>query len=623
MKSNLTTQGSIVLLFALLVNLGLYFHSNTLLYYLVFISVVYGIFIFFKIMYIDLKQEMSKEYAFVLIAFIVVIYFLQRTHLNYFIFSVTDASDYYLSGVNSITKGEDIGFFLPLTASLMSLGFLLFGHEYALYILVLLYVLIIPLLYKICRKLEVSALNSYVVTLLFISLPLSIWYSKTSFSEGYWQILLLLFIIIAHIFMLNKKISFLQLAVMANILFLLPFSRGESSIFYLILVCLSLYHLWKYRSFISSFIYLCITTLVLSIGLFITMTIRGEYLKWQFSRILPNMTNIDFSLLLVAFTMSSLFLLVIVYVFKNIYENISFPKVIVVLSLFFKVLIAYIFTSKKHMSFFDLVFYNEFHYAQDNFGILLTLLMLFGLILLYLRAFNGNSMALLLICMYVVLYLPFTMQATPLARGHEFFFYWYRYYFSFISIVHIVSFALSIEFIHKKLKKIILKKMYFSMSILGIFVVIFLFFINKNLYIITYGESYLSNSYRIFSWIKDNVGNKSINIIYASNIRYNQLDAKLLIGRGLEVDGVNVKHFYQIKASKFRKRLILPYRMYDSEYVICLSKRDCILNDTHFKKINEFEVDISWYKQNSKLSDGEQKRIIFRAYLFEHRKLLE
>jgi hypothetical protein len=563
------------------------------------------------IVFEDIKDDLNSHlYAFVLIAFVLVLYFIQREELHRFDFFIADASDYYLAGVNAVLNGRDQGFFMPMTSAISAVGFGTFGYEDGPLIMVVIYASVIPLSYYIFRQLKLSSILSYVMVLLTISAPVSIWFSKSTYSESIWQIELLLLVVLIYGFLTTKKIHMLNYASLIFLLILVPFTRGEASLLYGAIIFLVFFNFWKYQNIKISLI-LGASTFFLAFATHYTIGLRSHYLlKWQYARIIQDVTEYQLMVLLYSVSFSILFILLILNRFKNDYFKISLPIIITSLAIIVKVGIAYFYTVKKGavahtllftnaLGFNNFLIMNELGFANDNFGLLITALIVLGLILLHIKAIKGDVISLITLVIYVIFSLPFVMQCVNAKDIHEIFLYWGRYYFSIIMIVHIIGLGLLLNMIYDFVGKYIKSIKYKYVLLLAMVSTVALVSMDSSMYRIVTQESYLVNSQKLLPWLKDRVGHQRLAIVYDETIQYKlhhnrEYDAKILTYRTFPIERINTKSYQKVPTEQLNTRLVFKTDISKNKFVLCLSKEKCELDNTKLTFVDTLILPISW-----------------------------
>jgi len=549
---------------------------------------------------------------------IVVLYFSQRLALHHFSFSVADASDYYIAGICSVTYEQDIGFFLPLTAALSAVGFVLFGYEYAPLIHVIVYFATIPVSYFLFKRLGLNAILSMLMSVLLLCIPLSIWFSKTSFSEPNWQLLILIFILLISSILEKEKLYIRELFVLALVLVLAPFSRGEAVIFYGLMLFVALYHIWKFQKLTSALILLSSTILIIE-SIHITLILRPGYLLgWQFKRVIAQITQ--WELLGILYVgVGLLVLLVWVLSRSKKYTSLSFPLIVTVLAIVFKVIISYVYSIKKGITFSKVLFLNEYSLAVGNLGLLLTFGVIVGLIILHIKAAKGAVLPLLFVVVYAVFYLPFVMQAVSFDDSHAMFLYWSRYYFSIFMMVHLFALSLAIHTAYEQIQKYTAWARYI---VGGIVIVLIVNMVNGPLYKIVTTEAHLKNSYKVFPWITQRVGDANVYVLYDSSVTYRQRtgihDLKYMISRTLTVANVHLKGFQKIEPNMLTQTV--PYtskRMDKNKFVLCMSGSPCQLKNRDLELVDKTLIPIFWRRHNGDIIQAKKLQIPLELTLYK------
>jgi len=532
---------------------------------------------------------------------LVSVYFLQRMELPRFDFSVGDPSDYFIAGVCSVTYDQDIGFFMPLTATISALGYDILGVAYAPFADVILYAASIPFSYFIFKKLTASSVLSLVMSTFLIFIPVSILFSKTSFSEPIWQSLLVLFAINAYYILGAKTLKWKNIFILYLLIFLAPFLRGEGVLYYGIILFLALYHYWKYTDF-KSMLWITTGTLILAGSIHLTLIKRSNYLlNMQYSRVISHITEFQLMSILYGAATLAFILMALLYWIRTTYRRLPLPSILVVLSILFKVGVSYVYATKKHMVFIDLLCMNEYGLAVGNFGVLITLLMIVGLILLYIRAFKGDALALVLVMIYTVFHLSYVMQAVTFYDVHAMFLYWDRYYLSVFMMVNLFALGLALQFIYQNMEKGIGDKRLRN-GIFAIFLGLLVFFsMNGRMYEIAITEAHHKDSYKFFEWLKEKVQRQPFAVVLDSSIIYKQNkehiglnDLKYMTSRTFSIYKMNVHGYQRVKPKKLNTDLKYNADLSKVRYVLCLGEKDYHLGNKILTKIEQFRLPLVW-----------------------------
>ena len=565
-------------------------------------SLLLSFILLFHTLYKDFKHTFHSSWlASLVLVCLLVLYFSLRIILHRFDFSVGDPSDYYLAGVCSITYHQDIGFFLPLTASLSAVGYAMFGLSYAPFINILVQLLAIPLSYMIVRKLNISTFIALLVTLLIIILPLNIWFASTSFSDPIWQICLLIYILLANKILSHDTLRYKVLIALFLLFALVPFLRGEAVLYFALIGLLSLYYFWKYGSFKNAAL-LMFGLIVLSVSIQATLGIRSHYLlQMQFSRVIPQITEgLLLSLLYGAAGVGFVFLGFLVLV-KKPFQKYSFTLPFTLILILFKVLFAYYYSQKEDLSFSHLLILNEYGFALGNFGLALSVLIFVGLILLYISALKGKHLAFLLIVVYTVFYIPFVMQKVTFSDPHAFLYYWNRYYLSALMMIHLFALALTLQTLYAFMQKY-LSQIRFSKLLLSLlFVLISAFSLPLSMYHIVLTEPHQKNAAKLVPWMQKHVHHHLVSVVYDSSVVYKQNKGhigtnhiKYLISRLFSVFHINAKEYQAVSPSKLDSNLSFQTDLSQRDYVLCVAKKPCQLRNNTLRYVDTLILPLRW-----------------------------
>ena len=594
--------GLILLVSTLVASLSAYYTYSSIGREFAFFLMILSLLVLFFAMMKDLSKIFTHVwFVWFAMVFLLVIYVWQRLEFPRFDFMVGDASDYFAAGICSVTYNQDIGYILPLSATITGVGYEVFGIKNVLLAYVILYSSSIPIFYYLFRKLNINRLVSFSMSIFLIFVPLSLWFSKTSFTEPIWQVLLFSFVINMYMVLQKYTISWKNLISMYAILFLAPMLRVEGVFYYGFIFFLSLYHFWKYSN-LKVVLLLNIGLFIVAISTQITLKLRPDYLlNRQFNRILPHVTeeNVIFALYILAGVL--IIFMLFVFLFRKLYTKFPFVSTIIILSLIVKLGIAYIYAIKKHMTFMEMLYINEYGLAVGNFGLPITLLMIMGLVLLYIKAFKGDILSLLLVVVYTIFYLPFSMQAVTFSAPHAFFFYWNRYYFSVLMMIHLLSLGLVFQWIYTYLQHFISDNKKLIVSFISIFLVVILSSMSIKLYQIVSQESHLKDSYQFYDWVKKYVGQHSIymvtedGVVYKQNTRPDGLEnIEYLIGRTFSIYKMPERGHEVVSAEKLYPILDYTLPQKSVDYILCIGHQECHLDNPKLLLVDTYALPLMW-----------------------------
>ena len=165
-------------------------------------------------------------------------------------------------------------------------------------------------------------------------------------------------------------------------------------------------------------------------------------------------------------------------------------------------------------------------------------------------------------------------------------------------LIHIFSLGLVLQFVYVQLEKQLDKKLY-VLLLVGIFLVgVSLFSFNTKVQAITVQEAYLQNSYKIFPWLVKRVGNTPISVVYDSSVKYRRhngmYDIKVFVARMFTVMKINAKSFQKVSTNKLDETLIFNPSIENSNYILCLSSKECHLDTQRFSLVDTIVLPISW-----------------------------
>jgi len=616
------------LTFTLALSLLSYYLYSPLLRQLSFVMLLLSLGTLFWSMVKDIAPTTKyTSIAWGAVLILLTLYFYQRMEFHRFDFSVGDASDYFLAGICSVTYSQDIGYILPLSATISAIGYEVFGIKNLPLAYVIFYASAIPISYFIFRKFQLSVLISFMMTTLLVFSPLSIWYAKSSFSEPIWQILLLILMLTSYRLLHEKIFSWTESITFYTLLFLAPLLRAEGVLLYGFVIFIALYHFWKFMQ-LQRAIFISIGLFILAASVHLSLLIRPGYLlDRQYSRIIPDVTT--FKVMAILYALACLFIgiLFLVHLFRKNYIKIKLPFILTLLSIVLKIGVAYLYAIKKEMSFLDMLFIHEYEIAVGNYGIPVTLLIIFGIVLLYIQAIKGQLVALITVMVYTIFYIPYVMQAITFYDPHAFFFYWNRYYFSIFMMIHLFSLGVTLQFIYVHSKKFIVSPIYQKMFIFILFTISISISMNLKLYQIVIHESHLKNSYKFYDWIKDKVGNQPLSLImdnsvmYRQNIRPDGQEAlKYFVYRTFSIYKIPVISTDKVSAEKLYSDLNYTIESPQTKYVLCLGAEECKLTSINLRKVDMFVLPLEWRehfglsKQDLDIHQGDITKSIVKHY---------
>lgn len=610
--------GILFLLSSLLLSIGSYIFSIHFMYYIAFLLLCMAICFMLYAMWLDIKYPLdSSLISFFLIVLLTILYMWQREFLFESAFMLGDSSDYLWSGVSSSLYGNDIGFFPPLTSSLTAVGYQVFGLKNTSIIIVIFYFSALPIIYFIFRNFKFSSIESYMLVLVFQCIPLDIWFSKAVYSEPIWQVMVIILILYTYNIIKKESLSWINLLPLFIILLLAGLTRGSAVILYGLIIFLSLYHYWKYGN-IKNAIIIALGMFVLAVSIHYAVSLRSRYfLEWQYSRFIPNITIYQLMIILYSIPLVYMIFLFILRIMKKIFMASNIPLLIVMVSISFKIGIAYYYSSVNNIEFLRPFYQNELSVVIGNYGAILTSMITIGILYIYFEALKGNVPYLILVVVYTLFLIPFTMQNISFDKVHMQLLYWNRYYFSEIFLIHFFALGVFVKSLYDFLGKYFQLYKYNYLWLIFLFPLLFISSIDGKLYTYVTKDGYLENSSDLFIWASKKVKNKNVSIVYSSDISYNHFDAKHLLHKGLYVIGVQPKAYQKVQISNLNNNFIPIRRILKNDIVLCISTQKCILNTTKFIKLDDFSMSIHWREHRRSMVSNKRYEMKIYATIYK------
>lgn len=558
------------------------------------------------------RFDSAKTFLSFAFLFLFVIYCLFRWRLSDFSLSVGDASSYTWDGVFFSEFKKDSGFFPPLTSSIAALGFELFGLEKIASIFVFYAFLTLPLCYIFLASTRFDRKFALITIFLLAFAPLHIWYSKSTFSESIWQVLIVSGMASLALFDIRsaRAITFSLLA-LSLVVFASVFARG-TAIFFVLAVVVVIYGLddfgWRKRLLATT-----VLVLVFLIGFWIILEIRAPYLiGWQFERVISGVTPSGLIFLISAcFFVGVTGLAIIDFRFAEKKQKLFRCLLIAGLAAL-KIIFCIILHGKNNQSFYDLLILNESLYmrsAFSDFGIALSLGAFFYLMLEGVRHGGG---AFIIIVFYFCFSIPLALQSAGVKMEHEVLLYWHRYFFSELFLLVFLAISVFSGKISAWLTSFISHKNNLQFFALCIFFALLLLSQNYMYFKEVQGRSYLSGSADLIEWIK-NVSQKYPVYLYLdSNVSYGGYDAPFLL-REIRRYGVNVK--------KLQKSIPLA-RHPGNVVVICAVDYNCS-GSTNGYLVSKYSGAVSWVQHSLNAEIIKEKSIFFNLEAFYSNPKLE
>jgi hypothetical protein len=613
------TFGSLGFLGGLTFTLVAYLYGIPSIYFYTFTVILVSLIVLNISVIEDLSRgEITTNTSAIIVLSLLVLFFLLRINISDFSLFVGDASDYLWSGVGSVTQGVDTGFFLPLSASVSGMGYQIFGLKYISFSTTLVYSSVIPTLYFLLKETKLEIYQIILGIIFFISTPLSIWFSKTTFSEPVWQALLIMLLVYATRFLETRKPSYLEILPLFALIGLTIFSRGSSVFLFGLLVFLTVYHFWRYQNNKILIIFL-VSILFLDLIFFYILQIRSPYLiGWQFSRVISDITSAKLIILLLGLLFVCSVLFYAINRYKEQFSKLNFPFVIVVITIIVKITVAYYFSTKSiQFGFWEQFIGKELSFSIANFGYVLTTMTIFGMMCMYFKAAKGNELYLVFIVFYSLFFIPFSMMSINYELPHDLFLYWNRYYFSEIFLIHIFSILVAFNVIYTIIKKYVVNKGYLNSLFILILLAILTFTFNSKLFSLTTENGYLTKSSELFQWVGEKTKNSKLLVLYDPKIKYGPYNAKQLMEIGFSKLR-NKSAFYQqsTTAGLDDKKFIEKHQNIENTLLLCLSTKPCSYKSENIELIDKLHFSVEGLQHRPKLNKPKFAQIGFEASLY-------
>jgi len=595
------TLGILGLLGGLTVALLSFLAGLPALYYFAFLLTVTGTTLLYRTMQEDLSAEMgSVLFGTISVIFLLLLYFVLRLNLLDFSLIIGDASDYLWSGVGSVSIGDNHGFFLPMAAALAGVGFELFELKFAPLMTTITYSAILPILYLFLRSVGLKALSSLAAVLFFALLPLPVWFSKTTFSEPVWQLLILMILAYSFRILRDRKPTWVLLAPLFILFGLALFTRGSSIFLFGLIVFLALYHFWRFRN--TKILFLFSVLLLYFDAVFsVALGIRTKYLiGWQFGHVIHGITLSKMMAIVLFATLLLFVLFALLKRHSDRYEAFNFPAAIVLFALFLKAVVSFYFASlDSRFTFMDKFFHVEFDFAAYHFGYYFALLATLGLIYIYYSAWRGRALFLLLVVFDALFTVPFAMMDAYTEKLHAVFLYWHRYYFSELFLLQFLAIVFALILIYRFVSYRTWNRRYTLPVFLGLTLLPLLFTFHTELFSKVTKHGYLTHASRLYEWVADRTEGKRLYVLYHPTINCTGYTLDHLTGSGFPRLG--------IKVIEYRKNPPLPQKIkgdfgateFDDTLLLCLSLQPCQFENNTTVLLDQYYTSLKWLTHNA------------------------
>lgn len=562
----------------------------------------------------------SLEYRDAIVLFMV--FAITKLYMHDFVLWIGDASAYQLDANQTLSVGRDVGFFPPVSAAISGVSAFFLGVSGGAWAHVGFYIVVLLLMYVFLRdKIRLTRSSLLLVLLLFIVNPLSIWFTKSNFSEPLWH-----FVALALLYGLVRLYEDDEdddsrkywLFIVAITLFLAPLVRG-TAIFAMSFVYFSVFFLASRKARITND--LIVLSLSFMLGILLALELRtGYYIGWQLSRIIPDLSIMGWRGFFVGvLTAGVLFAALMQWFIRKKSHSLDFNgKIWVVTPVILLFLIKGVvgFISTDNYSIINVLFANEWSFLNNTFGSVFAFVVILGFAYSVWLCAKGDRIALIVLSYYVFMSLPLMFSGLHPHNHHDLYLYWSRYYFSDILIAHLLFFGFAIAWVDR----VVLGNGLFKITKIHAVALILLlvgFVYEKGADVrAVIMEANMPGSNYYVSEIVRALGDKSVHVIYDENVRYGGYNGAQFIGRSLARLGVNIKseHITSLLSEKAIESVVNtdePITLYKN-YILCVSSKmsGCNLDSLFSKPEHQFSGLFPYLSQVSSQLKNNQRNMV-------------
>lgn len=511
-----------------------------------------------------------------------------RSSLAEFPFVVGDAAAYTLDGIRLVERGIDAGFFPPFSAAVSSLGYFAFGIDGIVWPHVVAAFLSAWLVYLIVFRMLLDNRLAIVAALLFAISPLSIWFSKTTFSETSW---VLLWMLAVAVLILRDVSVYARVALFALVLALMNFSRGSAPFVALPLLAVAMS--LPNQSSRERILIWTSTALLFLAGLALMMEIRAPYLiGWQYSRVKADVTPGDVAILFAAaFAIAP----GAWFIVQRSLGRVKSTPLLVAALLGFKFLCLFVLPDGG-------AWYGlraEATGAIHNFQWPGAVLVAVGLVALTKRAAGGDVVALALIAVYCGASAPFSLQSASADRIHDVPLYWSRYYLSEIFVVHLVALIAALRPL-----AFLVRRLLPNVPRIAIYAAAGLVTVDYTALAYVTRTAYLDGSNDIYSFILDNSVDRSLRIYGVPDKLYSGYGALKMLEQLPSMRHATLHRYSEAVDGATGDR------------VLCINLPECDV-DGRLEKVSEISRVIRWDIQIGSYTEFHPRQMTWRVVAFD------
>lgn len=503
-------------------------------------------------------------------------YALSSLYSSEFLLWIGDAGAYVLDGISRISGQPDEGHFLPLASSITALGYAVFGYSLKSYFSSIIFLFALTPLTLIINRIGVSKGYALVFAALYFSTPLTLWFSKTTFSEVTWQLIIICSIFFV-VFSEDAKGRFnnkLSICLVGLLITTAIFSRVTGVLLAISLLAAVSMAEVKNTNIRQKVVPIIVINFAFALAFALIVYLRPTYMvEWQFSKLIALATpfivtvQLVFSVLFV-----SLLGISVLPLGRRLFANDgSFRVCIVIFLVLIKVAGAY-FLVKDNLS-WEASLLSEFNFARYSLGSVYLSLIAVGIGLCLKRTVEGSLFFTYLLLLYVGFSLPFSLHSVTPQMPHEMYLYWFRYYFSELHLIHFIfaacGFYVLLGLFSAKRE-----------ALLATVVLALLFSQKMDMKHSVITQPYLAGSSGAVEKMVAHLNDQPVHLIYNDKVKYSNLDFEHLF-KFLGKSNIEFVSKHVVSNTEQSKKLLKSYLhstvLTEDAKVLCVSNRpaDC------------------------------------------------
>ena len=574
--------------------LAAFFSSNIPLYS----ATMIGLIVLFVIgaIYPLVAFRPDKNLKLYLIAWVngIIVYVLMRHNLSDFTLWVGDASSYLWDGIHSIEKHEPSGFFPPLSSAISSVGYFAFGITNIPIASIIFGVASVVLIFTLFQQAEFDWWQAWLSAMVFGLLPLSIWFTKTTFSEPIWQIIVIGSIVAVSGYATQREYRSVStvayILVLALCLIMAPWARGTAP--FLLAVMLPSIFLFNKNNWLLPPAILFLVVPFFLVSFYFSLHVREPYLiGWQYTKVLKSATPV-----LIFAIVSGLVALMVALVFlirRMNYSTRAVRTILIIFALLAKYSSATYFAIKYGREITKYIYGKELSFFLQSFSGFAIPLVLFGSLIVLKRSIVSGGVWLAILLTYLFFSIPFNLMGIDATRAHEMAFYWSRYYYSELYFVHFVFIAISLSWIVKLISAYFGRNGVSPIIIRVIFTISLLSACSWGNIGFVYKNSYLEGSAGFVQWLMKYKSGNSVALIFDKEIRYGGYNGSVLFSQ-LNRSGMPVEVSGDFNSTTTSQRL-RELTKNNEVVVFCFNVPSCVHGFKH-NEIGRYADVITWQK---------------------------